>query len=179
MNMEDRKTKIFTTAFITGYFIMMIISNYSMISYLTVKRDHIETAIVRDLSVSNSRRSSKGVLTVLLSNGAEVSSYVSPQVINIFQIGSTIKLEVHKNIFQEKFYLEPTYGFLNIWGPTLAYILDSITILFAYLVVSSNKEHKRKQGNVRKMDGEFKLQILIASIIAILISFSFFYVRPI
>lgn len=178
--MEDNKTKILTTLAITGFFLLFILSNYTLISYYTTKYQYTESAIVKSVYLNKSKRSTTGRLCLKVSMGNEVTSDISVGSINHFYPGSVVSVKVYKNLLGDKYYAETNYGKLNLWGPTLGYFVDSISLLMAYLIISSNRAHRKNVGkeNVRKMDKVFKIQLLIALTIVTTITVFYFFLRP-
>jgi hypothetical protein len=178
--MEKFKMNFLMTLAITGYFLMMIMGNYTLVSYYSTKYDHSETAVVKNVYINKSKRSSTGRINLKMLNEQQVTSDVSIGSVQFFSPGLVVNIDVYKNLFGDKYYVEKRYGHLNLWGPTLGFILDGITLLLGYLVISSNRDHRKKVGaeNVRRIDREFKIQILIASLISLMSIIIYLIIRP-
>ncbi len=170
--MENRKTKIMSTVFITAFFYILIMSNYALISYYSTNFSHSEIGTVNDVQNYKVKRAIKSVLYIQLNNKKIVSSKINNSSINQFQPGMQIKVEIYKNLFGDFFYVESINGKIEHFGPTVAFIFDTIFLIFIFLVTSSNLSHRKKIGvnNIKKIDKEFMIVLFISIIVAITFS---------
>lgn len=178
--MENTKMKILVTLAITGYFLLLTLGNYTLISYYTTTHHHTETAVVQNAYINKSKRSSTGRINLKTSNDEQVTSDVSIGSVQLYYPGMVVNIDVYKNLLGDKYYVEKQNGHLNLWGPTLGFIIDGISLLMGYLIISSNRDHRKKVGteNVREMDKEFKIQIMIAATISVIAIIVYFFIRP-
>jgi hypothetical protein len=177
--MENRKTIIGVTVFITTFFFVLIMSNYALISYYSTNYSHSEIGKVKELRNYKLKRSSNSVLEIQLSDKNIISSKINNYSINQFYTGMQVKVDVYKNIFGDYFYVESNNGELDQSGPTLAFIFDSLFFLIIFLITSDNISHRKKVGkeNVEKMDNEFKTILIISIFISVSLSILILFLK--
>lgn len=170
--MENRKTKIMATVFITAFFFIFIMSNYALISYYSTNFSHSEIGTVNDVQNYKVKRTIKSVLYIQLKSKKIVSSKINNSSINLFYPGMQIKVDIYKNLFGDFFYVESSNGKIEHFGPSVAFIFDTIFLGFIFLVTSSNFSHRKKlvKNNIEKIDKEFKIVFFISILIAVTFS---------